>query len=75
LRKIEKNPLNVEIKAFKALPGDLQRLKRWIEDHGRRGAAMEGAGVYWRLACGVLEGAFGGDIDIIVANARNMHNA
>ncbi|MDR1539590.1 MAG: hypothetical protein LBU32_16635 [Clostridiales bacterium] len=49
-----KNPLNVEIKAFKAPPGDLQRLKRWIEDHGRRGAAMEGAGAYWRPACGVL---------------------
>ncbi|MDR1542765.1 MAG: transposase [Clostridiales bacterium] len=70
-----KSPLNVEIKAFKSPPGDLQRLKRWIEGRGRRGAAMEGAGVYWRPACGVLEGAFGGGVGIIAANARDMHNA
>ncbi|MDR1541337.1 MAG: hypothetical protein LBU32_25750 [Clostridiales bacterium] len=36
---------------------------------------MEGAGAYWRPACGVLEGAFGGDIGVIAANARDMRNA
>ncbi|MDR1537802.1 MAG: transposase [Clostridiales bacterium] len=70
-----KSPLNVEIKAFKAPPGDLRRLKRWIEGRGRRGAAMEGAGVYRRPARGVLEGAFGGGVGIIAANSRDMRNA
>jgi transposase len=70
-----KNPLNVEIKTFKALPDDLQHLKRWIEDHGCHDVAMESAGVYWCPVYDVLEGAFGGDIDIIVANSRDMHNA
>ncbi|MDR1536824.1 MAG: IS110 family transposase [Clostridiales bacterium] len=72
IAKNQKNPLNVEVKAFKAPPGDLQRL---IEDHGCRGAAMEGAGAYWRPACGVLEGAFGGGAGVIAANARDMRSA
>ncbi|MDR1536732.1 MAG: hypothetical protein LBU32_01830 [Clostridiales bacterium] len=40
-----KNPLSIEIKAFKALPDELQHQKRWIEEHVCYGAAMESAGV------------------------------
>ncbi|MDR1541483.1 MAG: transposase, partial [Clostridiales bacterium] len=69
-----KNPLSIEIKTFKTLPDDLKHLKRWIEDHGCRGAAMESAGVYRRLICDALEAAFGGETSLLAANARHMRN-
>ncbi|MDR1539800.1 MAG: transposase, partial [Clostridiales bacterium] len=69
-----KNPLSIEIKTFKTLPDDLQHLKRWIEDHGCRGAAMESAGAYRRPICDALEAAFGGETSLLAANARHMRN-
>jgi transposase len=69
-----KNPLSIEIKTFKTLPDDLQHLKRWIEDHGCHDVAMESTGVYWCPIYDVLETAFGGKINLLVVNARHMHN-
>jgi len=69
-----KNPLLIEIKTFKTLPDDLSHLKRWIEDHGCHDVAMESTGVYWCPIYDVLETAFGGNINILVVNARHMHN-
>ena len=69
-----KNPLSIEIKAFKTLPDDLKHLQRWIEAHNCHDVAMESTGVYWCPIYDVLETAFDGNINILVVNARHMHN-
>ena len=69
-----KNPLSIELKTFKTLPDDLHHLKRWIEDHNCHDVAMESTGVYWCPIYDVLETTFEGKINLIVVNARHMHN-
>jgi transposase len=63
-----------EIRTFKTFIDDLISLKAWIESNGCHHVAMESTGVYWYPVYDALEPAFGGDIEILVTNARHMHN-
>jgi len=63
-----------EIRVFGTFPNPLKELKDWLESEGCHHVAMESTGVYWHPVYDVLESAFGGDIALLVVNARHMRN-
>ena len=63
-----------ELRVFKTFHDDLVQLRNWIESEDCRHVAMESTGVYWYPIYDALEGACGGEIELIVTNARHMRN-
>jgi len=63
-----------EIRVFETFPNTLNELKIWLESENCHHVAMESTGVYWHPVYDALEGAFKGDIEILVVNARHMRN-
>ena len=63
-----------EIRVFETFPDTLKELKSWLESEDCHHVAMESTGVYWHPVYEVLESAFGGDIELLVVNARHMRN-
>jgi len=63
-----------EIRVFETFPNTLKELKNWLESEDCHHVAMESTGVYWYPVYEVLESAFGGDIEVLVVNARHMRN-
>jgi len=63
-----------EIRVFETFPNTLNELKIWLESENCHHVAMESTGVYWHPVYDALEGAFEGDIEILVVNARHMRN-
>jgi transposase len=53
---------------------NLQKLREWVEETGCRYVAMESTGIYWQPVYEVLEDCFGGEIELLVVNARHMKN-
>jgi transposase len=52
----------------------LQDLKEWLEESNCSHIAMESTGIYWIAPYEVLEGVNGGDVQLMVVNARHMKN-
>ena len=63
-----------ETRTFGTLIADMQKLRRWVEETDCRYVAMESTGIYWQPIYETLEDCFGGDIDLLVVNARHMKN-
>jgi transposase len=63
-----------EIRTFSTMSSGLQELKEWLEKENCRHIAMESTGVYWIAPYEVLEGINGGDVQLMVVNARHMKN-
>jgi len=63
-----------EIRVFETFPNSLKELKSWLESEDCHHVAMESTGVYWCPVYEVLERAFDGNIELLVVNARHMHN-
>lgn len=63
-----------EIRTFSTLLPGLEELKTWLEEEQCHHVAMESTGVYWQPVNTILEGAFDGNMVIIVTNARHMKN-
>lgn len=49
-------------------------LRDWIVSQNCHHVAMESTGIYWMPIYEILEEAFGGDITLLVVNARHMKN-
>lgn len=49
-------------------------LRDWIVSQNCHYVAMESSGIYWIPIYEILEGAFSGDITLLVVNARHMKN-
>jgi transposase len=69
-----KEEVEVIIRKFGTIPDELKKLKSWLELENCRHIAMESTGVYWFPVYEMLEGAFNGDIELLVVNARHMKN-
>jgi transposase len=63
-----------EIREFSTLLPDLEKLKNWLTSENCMHVAMESTGVYWFPVYDILEDAFNGNMNLIVANARHMKN-
>jgi len=63
-----------EFRTFGTLSEDLQELRRWVDEADCRHIAMESTGIYWQPVYEALEDCFGGEIEILVVNARHMRN-
>ena len=63
-----------ELRTFGTLSANLQELRRWVEETDCRTIAMESTGIYWQPVYETLEDCFGGDIEMLVVNARHMKN-
>ena len=63
-----------EIRTFGTLIPEMQKLRAWIEETGCRYVAMESTGIYWQPIYETLEDCFGGEINLLVVNARHMRN-
>jgi transposase len=63
-----------EIREFSTMSSGLQELKEWLENKNCSHIAMESTGVYWIAPYEVLESVNGGDVQLMVVNARNMKN-
>jgi VCBS repeat-containing protein len=61
-------------RTFTTFPDGLNALKEWLESEDCHHVAMESTGIYWMPIYEVLEGAFDGDIEILLVNARHMRN-
>ena len=70
----KKEEVDKDIRVFDTFPNDLKKLKNWLESENCQHVAMESTGVYWHPIYDVLEGAFDGNIEILVVNARHMKN-
>lgn len=64
----------MEIRTFGTLSANLQELRQWLEDTDCRYVAMESTGIYWQPIYETLEDCFGGEIELLVVNARHMKN-
>ena len=69
-----KEAVDKEIRVFETFPDSLKQLRNWLESENCHHVAMESTGVYWHPVYDALENAFGGDIQILVVNARHMRN-
>ena len=65
---------SAEIRTFSTMSSGLQDLKEWLEKSNCKNIAMESTGIYWIAPYEVLEGINGGDVQLMVVNARNMKN-
>jgi len=74
LTDVSKTTLTTEIRTYSTLYDDLQKLRLWLEAEKCHDVAMESSGIYWHPIYDVLETAFGGDINLLVVNARHMKN-
>lgn len=63
-----------EIREFSTLIPGMDALKDWIVSRDCRYVAMESTGIYWQPVYETLENAFGGEISLLVVNARHMKN-
>jgi transposase len=70
----KKEEIIKEIREFKTFPDDLLMLKKWLVSENCRHVAMESSGVYWYPVYETLEGAFDGEMELVVVNARHMRN-
>jgi transposase len=65
---------SAEIRAFSTMSSGLQDLKKWLESKSCNHIAMESTGIYWIAPYEVLEGISGGNVQLMVVNARHMKN-
>jgi transposase len=63
-----------EIREFSTMSSGLQELKEWLEKNNCHHIAMESTGIYWIAPYEVLERLNGGDVQLMVVNARHMKN-
>jgi transposase len=70
----EKEVVEKEIREFETFTNSLLELKTWLESHDCHHVAMESTGVYWLPVYEMLETAYNGEIQLLVANARHMRN-
>jgi transposase len=59
---------------FSTLLPDMVALRNWIVQLDCHHVAMESTVIYWQPIYEVLEGAFSGNITLLVVNARHMKN-
>jgi len=64
----------IEVRTFGTLADDLLMLRRWVEEADCRYVAMESTGIYWQPIYETLEDCSGGEIVLLVVNARHMKN-
>jgi transposase len=74
LERDDKEEVEKEIRTFGTFPDTLKELRDWLESEDCHHVAMESTGVYWHPVYDTLETAFGGDIELLVVNARHMRN-
>jgi transposase len=65
---------SAEIRTFSTMSSGLQDLKEWLEKRNCKHIAMESTGIYWIAPYEVLERINGGDVQLMVVNARDMRN-
>jgi transposase len=70
----DKEVVEKEIREFETFTNSLLELKAWLESHDCHHVAMESTGVYWLPVYEILETAYNGEIQLLVANARHMRN-
>jgi len=70
----QREAVDKEIKVFGTFPDDLAQMRQWLEAEGCHHVAMESTGVYWQPIYEALEDAAGGEMEILVVNARHMKN-
>ena len=63
-----------EHRTFSTLAPGMREMREWIESTGCRCVAMESTGIYWHPVYDALESCFGGEINILVVNARHIKN-
>lgn len=71
--RIESEP-EAEHRTFSTLAPGMCEMRKWIESTGCRYVAMESTGIYWHPVYDALEPCFGGEINILVVNARHIKN-
>jgi transposase len=71
--EIGKDP-EIEIRSFSTLIPEMQKLRDWVLETDCHHVAMESTGIYWQPIYEMLETCFGGEINILVVNARHMKN-
>lgn len=64
----------IEIRSFSTLIPEMKKLRDWVVASDCRHVAMESTGIYWQPIYEMLEPCFGGEINILVVNARHMKN-
>jgi len=64
----------IEIRSFSTLIPEMQKLRDWVLETDCHHVAMESTGIYWQPIYEMLETCFGGEINILVVNARHMKN-
>jgi transposase len=64
----------IEMRTFSTLIPEMQKLREWVVESNSRNIAMESTGIYWQPVYEMLEDCFGGEISILVVNARHMKN-
>ena len=64
----------VEIRTYKTLIPEMQKLRDWVLESECRNVAMESTGIYWQPIYEMLEPCFENEINILVVNARHMKN-
>lgn len=60
----------IEIRSFSTLIPEMQKLRDWVLETDCHHVAMESTGIYWQPIYEMLETCFGGEINILVVNAR-----
>ncbi len=63
-----------EVRTFGTLAPEIEKLREWVKSKGCRIVAMESTGIYWQPVYELLEPCFGGEIKLLVVNARHMKN-
>ena len=58
-----------QTRTFGTMTADLERLRRWLVEHGVTHVAMESTGVYWKPVFNVLED---GGLAVVLANAAHV---
>lgn len=72
--RLDDNTPNVEIRQFSTLPLGLQEIKSWLESEKCHHIAMESTGIFWIALYEILEEINGGNVDLLVVNARHIKN-
>ena len=65
----------IEIRSFSTLAPSMRELRDWVLETECRNVAMESTGIYWQPIYETLEDCFGGEINLLVVNARHVKNA
>jgi transposase len=58
------------VETFGTTTSELERLARWLAEHGVTHAAMEATGVYWKPVWAVLAA----EVELVLANAMHVKN-